>query len=116
MQRARNAETTEGIGKLIGELGKLGWYHSIELNDGTVIPGIQTIAQLRERIERYPIPRDLRGKCVLDIGAWDGWFSFEMARRGAEVVAVDSARQEKFLEAKRLLNSKVEYVIEDICY
>jgi tRNA (mo5U34)-methyltransferase len=116
MQRARNVETTEGISKLIGELGKLGWYHSIELNDGTVIPGLQTIAQLKERIERYPIPRDLRGKRVLDIGAWDGWFSFEMERRGASVVAVDSARQEKFLEAKRLLNSKVEYVIEDVCY
>jgi tRNA (mo5U34)-methyltransferase len=116
MQRARNVETTEGIGKLIDQMGKLGWYHSIELNDGTVIPGIQTIVQLKERIARYPIPQDLRGKRVLDIGCWDGWFSFEMERRGASVVAVDSARQETFFEAKRLLNSKVEYIVEDICY
>ncbi len=116
MQRARNFETTEGIGKLIDQMGKLGWYHSIELNDGSVIPGIQTIAQLKERIGRYPIPQDLRGKRVLDIGCWDGWFSFEMERRGATVVAVDSARQETFFEAKRLLNSKVEYIVEDICY
>src|SRR5690349_19998438 len=116
MQRARNAETTEGVGKLIDRLGQLGWYHSIQLPDGSVIPGIQTIDQLRERIARYPIPEDLRGKRVLDIGTWDGWFAFEMERRGATVLAVDSARQERFFEAKRLLNSKVEYLVEDICY
>ena len=53
---------------------------------------------------------------MLDIGAWDGWFSFEMERRGASVLAVDSARQKTFFEAKKLLNSKVEYLVEDICY
>jgi tRNA (mo5U34)-methyltransferase len=116
MQRARNVETTEGIGQLIEKFGKLGWYHSIELPDGSVIPGLQTLDQLRERIARYPIPQDLRGKRVLDIGAWDGWFSFEMERRGATVVAVDSARQETFFEARRLLNSKVEYIVEDVCH
>jgi len=116
MQRARNQETTEGISKLIGQLDQLGWYHSIDLPDGRVIPGIQTIDQLRERIAKYPIPQDLRGKRVLDIGAWDGWFSFEMERRGATVVAVDSARQQTFFEAKKLLNSKVEYIVEDVCH
>jgi len=116
MQRARNQETTEGISKLIGQLGRLGWYHSIDLPDGRVIPGIQTLDQLRARIAQYPIPQDLRGKRVLDIGAWDGWFSFEMERRGAQVVAVDSARQQTFFEAKKLLNSKVEYIVEDICH
>ncbi len=115
MQRARNQETTEGIRRLSDELAHLGWYHSIELPDGRVIPGLQTIEQLRERIARYPIPQDLRGKRVLDIGAWDGWFSFEMERRGASVVALDSMRQETFFEARRLLNSKVEYVVDDIC-
>jgi len=116
MQRARNQETTEGIHKLIGQLGELGWYHSIDLPDGRVIPGIQTIEQLRARIAQYPIPQDLRGKRVLDIGAWDGWFSFEMERRGASVVAVDSARQQTFFEAKKLLHSKVEYIVEDVCH
>ncbi len=116
MQRARNVETTAGVGKLIDQLGNLGWYHSIELPDGSVIPGLQSIATLRERIARFPIPQDLRGKRVLDIGCWDGWFTFEMERRGATVVAVDSARQPTFLEAKKLLNSKAEYVVEDVCH
>ncbi len=115
MQRARNPETTEGIAKLRDELAQLGWYHSIELPGGRVIKGLQSIETLKERIARYPIPEDLTGKRVLDIGAWDGWFSFEMERRGASVVAVDSARQNTLLEAKRLLNSKVEYIVEDVC-
>src|SRR5487761_443334 len=99
MQRARNQETTERIGRLRDELAQLGWYHSIELPDGRIIPGLQSIEQLRSRVAQYPIPEDLRGKRVLDIGAWDGWFSFEMERRGATVVAVDSIRQDTFLEA-----------------
>jgi tRNA (mo5U34)-methyltransferase len=116
MQRARNEETNQGVSRLIDQLGNLGWYHSIQLPDGAVIPGIQTIEQLQKRIAQYPIPQDLTGKRVLDIGAWDGWFSFEMERRGASVVAVDSARQNTFFEAKKLLNSKVEYLVEDVCY
>jgi tRNA (mo5U34)-methyltransferase len=115
MQRARDKATTEGFARLRDELSLLGWYHSIELPDGRVIKGLQTLEQMRARIARFPIPEDLRGKRVLDIGAWDGWFSFEMERRGATVVAVDSTKQDTLLEAKKLLNSKVEYIIEDIC-
>ncbi len=113
--QATHTETTEAIRQLREDLARLGRYHSIELPDGTVLPGLQTVEQLRDRISRHPIPADLTGKRVLDIGAWDGWFSFEMERRGAEVVAVDVAKQKPFLEAKKLLNSKVEYVIDDVC-
>ena len=45
-----------------------------------------SLASLEERIVQFPIADDLRGKRVLDIGAWDGWFAFEMERRGAEVL------------------------------
>ena len=70
-------------------LYKLGWYHSFEFPDGTTVDGVQSIAQLRERWARLPFPSDLSNKRVLDIGAWDGWFSFEAERRGAQVVALD---------------------------
>ena len=30
----------------------------------------------------YGIPEDLTGKRVLDVGAWDGYWSFEALRRG----------------------------------
>jgi SAM-dependent methyltransferase len=52
---------------------------------------------------------------VLDIGAWDGFYTFEMERRGAQVVALDLFRNEKFLLARDLVKSKAEYVVGDIC-
>lgn len=61
------------------------WYHRISLPGGIVTPGIAPITQ-----ELYGIPADLSGKRVLDVGAWDGYWSFEALRRGArEVVAID---------------------------
>jgi tRNA (mo5U34)-methyltransferase len=115
MLKVRGPEYTAAMDQRRGELAKLGFYHSIELPDGTVIPGAQSIEQQRWRIAQFPIPQDLRGKRVLDIGAWDGWFSFEMERRGATVVAVDATNKTKFREAKELMGSKVEHIVADIC-
>jgi tRNA (mo5U34)-methyltransferase len=61
------------------------WYHRIELPDGTVTPGWSPIDA-----SRYCIPEDLTGMRVLDIGAWDGYWTWEALKRGAkEVVAID---------------------------
>jgi tRNA (mo5U34)-methyltransferase len=39
---------------------------------------------------RVPLPADLRGRRCLDVGTFDGFWAFEMERRGAdEVVAID---------------------------
>ncbi|HVV43844.1 MAG TPA: DUF1698 domain-containing protein, partial [Bryobacteraceae bacterium] len=89
-------------------------YHTIELPDGTVLPGLQSVEHLRWRLSLFPLPEDLRGKRVLDIGAWDGWFSFECERRGAEVIAVDCVALNTFIEAKELLGSRVEYLTLDV--
>src|SRR5579863_3500838 len=89
-------------------------YHSIELPDGSVLPGLQPIEHLRWRLDQFGLPDDLHGKRVLDIGAWDGWFSFECERRGAQVVAVDCVALNTFLEARDLLNSRVEYLTLDV--
>ena len=59
------------------QLREIGWYHSFELPDGTLINGYMSLEWERERWSRFPIPADLTGERVLDIGAWDGWFSFE---------------------------------------
>src|SRR5580658_7027398 len=89
-------------------------YHSIELPDGSVLPGLQPIEHLRWRLDLFGLPQDLRGRRVLDVGAWDGWFSFECERRGAEVVAVDCIALDTFHEAKELLGSRVEYLTLDV--
>jgi tRNA (mo5U34)-methyltransferase len=57
--------------------------------DGSVIEGVCGLEGLRKRLAQFPIPPDLTGKRVLTIGAWDGFFSFELEKRGTEVVAVD---------------------------
>lgn len=89
-------------------------YHSIELPDGSVLPGLQSVDHLRQRLALFGLPEDLTGKRVLDIGAWDGWFSFECERRGASVVAVDCVELDTFLEAKLLRDSRVEYLTLDV--
>src|SRR6185312_6434904 len=66
------------------------------------------------RINRYPIPQDLKGARVLDIGTWDGWFAFEMERRGAEVVAIDCWDNPKFHEIHQVLGSRAEHRVMDV--
>lgn len=100
--------------KLREEFGIKGFYHSIELPDGRVLEGILKIDKLRERLAALPIPMDLRGKRVLDIGTWDGYFAFEMEKRGAEVMAIDNVEQENFHVAHELMNSRVDYRVMDV--
>lgn len=62
------------------------WYHTIDIAPGLTSTGWW---DLRFALDLMPFP-DVRGKRCLDIGPWDGFYAFEMARRGAkEVVAVD---------------------------
>jgi len=97
------------------EIARLGWYHSLELPGGRIIPGFQPLDVLRNRLAQFPIPADLHGQRALDIGAWDGWFTFELERRGARVMAVDSTEFENFRTARDLLGSQAEYRIADVC-
>ena len=63
------------------------WYHTMELPGGEVTPGY---FDTRAAAERVPLPRSLAGRRCLDVGTYDGFWAFEMERRGAaEVVAVD---------------------------
>ena len=65
------------------------WYHSIELAPGVVTPGRAPLSSWQTELRDLQLP-DLRGKSVLDIGAYDGFFSFETERLGAaRVVALD---------------------------
>ena len=74
---------------LADQVKKLFWYHTIELPGGVTTPGN---SDHRPLVPHYGIPADLRGKRVLDIGTWDGFWAFEFERRGAEVTALDIDR------------------------
>jgi tRNA (mo5U34)-methyltransferase len=86
-----------------------GWWHSIDLGNGRVTPGAHQLEELQENFALFNLPLDLTGKRVLDIGCWDGFYSFEAERRGAQVVAVDCWRPEKFFVAHQALNSRVQF-------
>jgi tRNA (mo5U34)-methyltransferase len=62
------------------------WYHDMELMPGLRTPGGWDVGRTSDLL---PWP-DLKGKRCLDIGTFDGFFAFEMERRGAsEVIATD---------------------------
>lgn len=71
---------------LAARVRQLVWYHSIDLGNGVVTPGLSVSEPLRAADELPP----LEGKSVLDIGAWDGYYSYLAERQGAaRVVALD---------------------------
>jgi len=73
------------VDELRQEVSSLPWYHSIDLGRGVVTPG----TPVNQRMLSRGLP-DLTGRSVLDIGAWDGFYSFTAERRGASrVVALD---------------------------
>ncbi|MDQ3977952.1 MAG: hypothetical protein M3314_00145 [Actinomycetota bacterium] len=65
------------------------WWHSIDLGEGVVTPGHRTAEELDRLWLDLGLP-DLASRSVLDVGAWDGYFSFRAEDAGAtRVVALD---------------------------
>jgi tRNA (mo5U34)-methyltransferase len=62
------------------------WYHTFDFPGGLSTQGF---FDLRGIPARLPIPPDLTGKRCLDVASADGFFAFEMARRGGDVVSFD---------------------------
>src|SRR5688572_29159874 len=62
------------------------WYHVLDLGNGFETDGW---FDLRPFVKHYGLPEDMNGMRTLEIGTWDGFWAFEMERRGAEVVALD---------------------------
>jgi tRNA (mo5U34)-methyltransferase len=102
-------------------VGEIAWYHTIDLGNGVVTPGA---TDSRARLPEIGLPDDLTGKSVLDIGAWDGFYSFEAERRGAgRVLAVDRTEwvgegwpsgKAGFELARETLRSNVEDRVMDV--
>ena len=109
----------------------MGWYHTIEVAPGQETEGM---FDLRPFVDRYGLPESLEGKRCLDVGTWDGFWAFEMERRGGEVVGIDldderrldwpprrrpeafpaEARGANFAVAKEALGSDVERKVVSI--
>ncbi len=92
------------------------WWHNIQIGEVRT-PGITPMAS-QNWIESA-IDADLTGKEVLDIGCWDGYYSFLAEKRGAKrVVAIDPGqgpcKPVGFLTAHELLDSKVQLKSLDV--
>lgn len=90
------------------------WYHRFEFSPGVATPGVNDSATALALLE---LPVDLSGLRVLDIGARDGFFSFECERRGAaEVIPIDYIPAERtgFPIAKQILGSKLSLVHDNV--
>jgi tRNA (mo5U34)-methyltransferase len=74
---------------LLAEIHNLSWFHSIDLGNGIVTPGRAQLPELQAMADVI-FEGGLAGKSVLDIGCYDGFYTFEAYRRGAQrVVATD---------------------------
>lgn len=77
--------SSERLKKLILDLK---WYHTLEFPNGIVTKGV---FNHKPFLEEYRFPDSLKNQDVLDVGAGDGFFSFEFERRGAKsVLAIDT--------------------------
>lgn len=117
--------------ELRAEVARYPWYHTLDLGEGVVTPGM---FDHRPVLDRYPIPRDLTGLRCLDVATMDGYWAFEMESRGAASVtaldledpgaldwpaslrsghdkSLDETKAERFELAKATLNSRVERVL-----
>jgi tRNA (mo5U34)-methyltransferase len=76
----------QSVAPLHDRVHAISWWHRIDLGSGIITPGPDDTPA---KIAAAHLPADLTGKTVIDVGAWDGAFSFECERRGAEVLATD---------------------------
>jgi tRNA (mo5U34)-methyltransferase len=115
------------VSDLLEQAKQRRWYHALELAPGFATEGL---FDLRPYVGEYGLPERMDGLRALEVGCWDGFWSFEMERRGAEVVAIDldderdldwparrrpqqfpdAPRGEGFRLAKEILGSKVERI------
>jgi tRNA (mo5U34)-methyltransferase len=91
------------------------WYHQIKL-PGITTPGINNSDEMLSHLDMLGLPRSAKGMRVLDIGCRDGYFSFELERRGAEVIGIDYALPTTtgFSIASQILNSKATFLVENV--
>jgi tRNA (mo5U34)-methyltransferase len=97
------------------------WWHSITFPNGVKSRGgksEQLLCAEADAVFRYPVA----GKSVLDIGAWNGFFSVEAKRRGAGRVAAldywtwDMPPNETGFKSFELVRRHLAPDIEDLHY
>jgi tRNA (mo5U34)-methyltransferase len=100
------------------KIDALSWYHEYDFGGGlrarSKAPDVVGHRQIWAFIEKNLNEVDFQGKSVLDIGCWDGYWSFYAERRGARsILATDDVSQnwadgQGIHIAKELLRSSID--------
>jgi tRNA (mo5U34)-methyltransferase len=89
MRPSRRKRRDAAVQPLQARVEALPWFHQIDLGKGVVTPGATPLEVLEASADVY-FKDGLAGRSMIDIGCWDGFFSFEAKRRGAaRVLATD---------------------------
>jgi tRNA (mo5U34)-methyltransferase len=110
------------------EIDRIQWYHEFDFGNGLKTKAVAAYPDLWSMTTRFLDKVDFKGKSVLDIGCWDGYWSFYAERRGAAYVLATDMNNQRWSELKdgklkpadehandgfriahRIYNSKVEY-------
>lgn len=88
------SERRDGAGGVHASMEELApWFHNLHLPDGSQTRPDHPLGDfpstIYRRLEPY-LPRDLSGWTALDIGCNAGFYTFELARRGARVTGIDA--------------------------
>ncbi len=96
----------DAIGRTIASLAP--WFHNIALPSGHQTAADHPLGDFpRYKWEQIAphIPSDLSGWTALDIGCNAGFYTFELARRGADVLAID--HDEHYLRQARWVSEQL---------
>lgn len=121
--RERGFMSSLTVSKMVVRCAGVKWRHQIEITSEFRTPGDQSWQFTEWTLGA--LPQDLSGKSVLDVGAWDGYCTFEARRRNADrVVAIDTGTHRRgiagFEVAKQLLAEvgqpvdRIEYYQADV--
>jgi tRNA (mo5U34)-methyltransferase len=108
--------TEKSLTARVGELGP--WFHDLELNGVRTAPDHPLGNFLRElwSLAAPAFPDDMTGKTVLDIGCNAGFYSLQLASRGARVTGIDHdpryLAQARF--AAEVIGADIEYLQLDV--
>jgi tRNA (mo5U34)-methyltransferase len=98
------------VSELADAVARHRWYHSIDLPDGVATPGM---FDHRAVVHRYLLPESTAGLRCLDVGTMDGFWAFELERRGStDVVAIDLEDPQR-LDWPTSLRSKIPLELDE---
>jgi tRNA (mo5U34)-methyltransferase len=114
--------TLESAGATTPEIAALGpWFHNLHLPDGQQTAPDHPLGDfpaVKWRQVGRALPEDLSGWSALDIGCNAGFYSFELARRGASVVGIDVderyLRQARWASERFGLQEQVEFQLRPV--